>query len=52
MLAAVERENPFARAAVAPPSAISRTKKKKVALSFFLALDSIRPKNYSRAPDG
>ena len=51
MLAAVERENPFARAAVAPPSAISRTKK-KVAFSFFLALDSIRPKNYSRAPDG
>ena len=49
MLAAVERENPFARAAVAPPSAIS---KKKVAFSFFLALDSIRPKNYSRAPDG
>ena len=26
--------------------------KKKVAFSFFLALDSIRPKNYSRAPDG
>ena len=48
MLAAVERENPFARA-VAPPSAIS---KKKVAFRFFLALDSIRPKNYSRAPDG